>query len=125
MLHHVRPPQPHEFAPNQVLEITPEFLELVLKELRREGFELIALDDVPERLRSGAANRPFAVLTFDDGYRDNVEHAWPVLKRYNAPWTVFVTTDFLDGNGRLWWLELEDAISRLDKMSLSVGGAFI
>ncbi len=125
MLHHVRPQRPREFAPNQVLEITPDFLEFALVELLHEGFELIQLDAVPERLQSGSANRPFAVLTFDDGYRDNVEHAWPVLRRHNAPWTVFVATDFLDGNGRLWWLELEDAISRLDKVSLSVGGALI
>jgi len=125
MLHHVRPQRPREFAPNQVLEITPDFLEFALVELLHEGFELIQLDAVPERLQSGSADRPFAVLTFDDGYRDNVEHAWPVLRRHNAPWTVFVATDFLDGNGRLWWLELEDAISRLDKVSLSVGEAFI
>jgi peptidoglycan/xylan/chitin deacetylase (PgdA/CDA1 family) len=125
MLHHVRPQRSREFAPNQALEITPDFLEFALVELLREGFELIQLDAVPERLQPGSANRPFAVLTFDDGYRDNVEHAWPVLRRHNAPWTVFVATDFLDGNGRLWWLELEDAISRLDKVSLSVGGALI
>jgi peptidoglycan/xylan/chitin deacetylase (PgdA/CDA1 family) len=48
-----------------------------------------------------------------------------MLKRYNAPWTVFVTTDFLDGNGRLWWLELEDAISRLGKVSLCVRGVCV
>src|SRR5215216_5699858 len=111
MLHHVRPRGRRKFAPNQVLEITPEFLELALVELRREGFDLIPLDLVPERLQSGPSDRPFAALTFDDGYRDNVEYAWPVLRRHNVPWTVFVATDFLGGNGRLWWLELEYAIS--------------
>jgi peptidoglycan/xylan/chitin deacetylase (PgdA/CDA1 family) len=122
MLHHVRPRRYREFEPNQVLEITPEFLEFVLLELQRESFDLISLDAVPERLQArGLANRPFAVITFDDGYRDNVEHAWPVLRRHNAPWTIFVTTDFSDGNGRLWWLELEHVISRLDMVSLSVG----
>ena len=122
MLHHVRPQRRREFAPNQVLEITPEFLEFVLLELQRESFDLISLDAVPERLQAhGPADRPFAVLTFDDGYRDNVEHAWPVLRRHNAPWTIFITTAFPDGNGRLWWLELEHVISRLDMVSLSVG----
>jgi peptidoglycan/xylan/chitin deacetylase (PgdA/CDA1 family) len=119
MLHHVRPWRPRAFAPNRVLEITPDFLDVVLAELRCDGFDLIPLDAVPERLRQGPAARPFAVLTFDDGYRDNVEHAWPVLRRRNAPWTLFVTTDFAEGHGRLWWLELEEAIARLDRVTLS------
>jgi len=122
MFHHVRPPRPRQFAPNRVLEITPEFLDLVLTELRREGFDVIPLDAVVDRLRPGPARRPFAALTFDDGYRDNIEHAWPVLRRHNAPWTLFVTTDFVDGRGRLWWLELEEAIGRLDRVVLPGNG---
>jgi peptidoglycan/xylan/chitin deacetylase (PgdA/CDA1 family) len=122
MLHQVRPWRAREFAPNRVLEITPEFLDFILTELRREGFDVIPLDAVPDRLRPGPAGRPFAVLTFDDGYRDNVEHAWPVLRRHNAPWTLFVTTDFVDGRGRLWWLELEEAVARLDRVMLPGNG---
>jgi peptidoglycan/xylan/chitin deacetylase (PgdA/CDA1 family) len=121
MLHHVRPWRPREFAPNRGLEITPEFLDVVLTELRHEGFEIIPLDAVPDRLRHGQRGPPFAALTFDDGYRDNVEHAWPVLRRHNAPWTLFVTTDFLAGQGHLWWIELEDAIARLDRVTLGNG----
>src|ERR1700716_3909136 len=122
MFHHVRPWRPREFAPNRLLEITPEFLDVVLTELRREGFDIVPLDAVPDRLRPGPRGRPFAALTFDDGYRDNVEHAWPVLRRHNAPWTLFVTTDFVDGHGRLWWLELEEAIARLERVVLSRNG---
>lgn len=122
MFHHVRPWRPRRFAPNRLLEITPEYLEVVLTELRRERFDLIPLDVVPERLRADSCRHPFAVLTFDDGYRDNVEHAWPVLKRYSAPWTLFVTTDFADARGRLWWLELEEAIARLDRVCLNCDG---
>lgn len=124
MLHHVRPWRPREFAPNRVLEITPEFLDVVLTDLRREGFDVISLDAVPDQLRPGPAGRPFAVLTFDDGYRDNVAHAWPVLRRHNAPWALFLTTDFVDGRGRLWWLELEQAIARLDRVTLPRNGEF-
>ena len=118
MLHHVRPWRPREFAPNRFLEITPEFLGFVLTELRREGFDIIPLDAVPDQLHPDSRGRPFAALTFDDGYRDNVEYAWPVLRRHRAPWTLFVTTDFADGQGRLWWLELEEAIARLERVVL-------
>jgi peptidoglycan/xylan/chitin deacetylase (PgdA/CDA1 family) len=115
--HHVRPEPPGAYAPNRLLAITPAFLDRVLVDLARRGFEVIGLDAVPERL-AGTDRAPFAVLTFDDGYRDNVEHAAPVLRRHGVPWTLFVTSDFADGHGRLWWLELERAIARLDRVRL-------
>jgi len=46
-----------------------------------------------------------------------------VLKAAHAPWSLFVTTDFADGRGRLWWLELEEAITRLDRVVLRGHGA--
>ena len=122
MFHHVRPEQPRDFAPNRLLEITPAFLDASLQLLASSGFDLVSLDDLPGRLQEGRDGRPFAVLTFDDGYRDNVEHALPVLRRHGAPWTLFVTTDFADGKGRLWWLELEQAIDRLDRLQVGLDG---
>ncbi|HSP23941.1 MAG TPA: polysaccharide deacetylase family protein, partial [Saliniramus sp.] len=109
-LHHVRPAQPRGFSPNRFLEITPEFLETTIAATRSAGFEFVAIDALCERLAGRARGKPFAVLTFDDGYRDNLEHAWPILRRAGVPWTVYVVPDFLDGNGRLWWIELERAI---------------
>ncbi len=119
MGHHVRPAREAGFAPNRLLEITPDFLDLTLGLLAARGFDLVSLDEVPDRLaRQG---RPFAALTFDDGYRDNVEHALPVLRRRDAPATFFVTDDYAQGRGRLWWLELEEAIRRLDRVVVAVG----
>ncbi len=114
--HHVRPEPPGGFAPNALLAITPGFLDRTLGQLKARGFDLIGLDALPDRL-AGGSDRPFAVLTFDDGYRDNVVHAAPVLARHGAPWTLFVTTGFADGTGRLWWIELERAVAALDRVS--------
>ncbi|NOJ39148.1 polysaccharide deacetylase family protein [Bradyrhizobium australiense] len=125
MFHHVRPRRNVAFAPNQLLEITPEFLIAILVELRREGFDIVPIAAVPDRLRSDRRARPFAVLTFDDGYRDNVEYAWPILRQYESPWTIFVTAEFADGRGRLWWLELEQAIGELDRVVISRNGKLL
>jgi peptidoglycan/xylan/chitin deacetylase (PgdA/CDA1 family) len=122
MFHHVRPAQPRDFAPNRLLEIAPAFLDTILDMLERSGFDLVSLDELPARLEGGRDARPFAALTFDDGYRDNVEYALPVLRRRGAPWTLFVTTDFADGKGRLWWLELEQAVDRLDRLRVELDG---
>ncbi len=121
MGHHVRPAEPRGFAPNRLLEITPAFLDRVLGLLRAEGFEIVPLDDVPARLAEPGP--PFAALTFDDGYRDNLEHALPVLRRHGVPATFFVTADYASGRGRLWWLELEEAVRRLDRVEIAVGEA--
>lgn len=120
--HHVRPWRERTFAPNRALEITPEFLRETVLFLRRAGFDILSMDEVPDRLRSRSNARPFAVLTFDDGYRDNLEYAWPILKDLNAPWTLYAVSDFAEGNGCLWWIELERIIEQLDKIRVHIGG---
>lgn len=114
--HHVRPAPADGFAPNRLLEITPAFLEEVLATLDALGFVIVPLDEVPARLAGPEPERPFAVLTFDDGYRDNRDHAAPVLAARGAPWTLFVTRDFALGRGRFWWRELEEAVRRMPRV---------
>jgi peptidoglycan/xylan/chitin deacetylase (PgdA/CDA1 family) len=117
MFHHVRPWPEREFAPNRLLEITPDFLDATLGFVKARGFEIVSLDAALERIRV-PDGPPFVVLTFDDGYRDNVEHALPVLEKHAAPFTMFVTSGFADRTARLWWIELEEAIRRLDRIAV-------
>ncbi len=121
MFHHVRPWQGQAFAPNHILEITPQFLQKVILETRAAGFDIISLDEATERLNrpKPKGQRPFAVFTFDDGYRDNAEHALPVLERHGVPFTLYAATGFADGTARLWWLELEVAIRHLNRVRCS------
>ena len=90
-LHRVRPfaPALPGFAPNALLEITPEFLDAALKRLRDDS---ASKSSIWPRRRAGCRRRGrrFAALTFDDGYRDFTEHALPVLERHAAPATLFL-----------------------------------
>jgi peptidoglycan/xylan/chitin deacetylase (PgdA/CDA1 family) len=123
MLHHVRPYQNGDFAPNRILEITPQFLEVVVQHVLEQGFEPVSMDGVHARLTSGQkSDRPFAAFTFDDGYRDNRDYALPVLKKYDIPMTVYVASDFADGEGKLWWLTLEDVIRNVGQFEVLVDG---
>jgi len=123
MFHRVRPRLQTRFEPNLGLEITPCFLDALLTHLRLRGHDIVSLDDALAVLRSGAApTRPFAVLTFDDGYRDLVEHALPILERHRAPFTAYVTSGFADGTARLWWLELEESVRRLERIDVIAAG---
>ncbi len=112
-LHHVRPAGEPHFDTNELLSITPEFLDATLGLVRSEGYDLVDLDEAAHRITRGASDRFFVALTFDDGYRDNFIHALPVLRRHNAPWTMFVCTGFAARTASLWWLELEAAIRAL------------
>lgn len=109
-MHHVRPAVETGFAPNKILEITPEFLDETIRLIRAQGYELSSLDEIPARLKTDSP--PFAVLTFDDGYRDNAQYALPVLKAHKAPFAIYATTGFADGTAPLWWLDLEEVIAR-------------
>ncbi len=126
MLHHVRPGpvDSHEprFAPNAILEITPEYLESVILRVRALGLDIISLDEVHERLRSGNTGNRFVCFTFDDGYLDNMEVAFPVLEAHGCPMTVYVATSFPDGTAELWWLALEQVIAGTDCLEVEIGG---
>ncbi|MGA8079179.1 MAG: polysaccharide deacetylase family protein [Xanthobacteraceae bacterium] len=80
-------------------------LAQILGWLRRQGVALVTVDDAVERLKvpSGA---PFAAFTFDDGYADTLTHALPVMERFQAPFTLYVTTAMITGDLDAWWLGL-------------------
>jgi peptidoglycan/xylan/chitin deacetylase (PgdA/CDA1 family) len=121
MLHHVRPPRAGALRMNRGLAITPEFLAETIETLLELGFDLVSLDQAVAILAQGGHSRPFAALTFDDGYRDNLEYAEPVLRRYGAPYAIYVAPGFADGAVRAWWEDLETAIQHLPRVAVRLG----
>jgi peptidoglycan/xylan/chitin deacetylase (PgdA/CDA1 family) len=121
-LHHVRPPRPGRFQPNHLLEVTPRFLTRVVKSLRRSGLDFVSLDEMYRRMTEGDFSRRFVCLTFDDGYRDTLQWAYPILKEAGVPFAVYVPTSFPDRLGELWWLVLEAVIARNDRIGLVIDG---
>jgi peptidoglycan/xylan/chitin deacetylase (PgdA/CDA1 family) len=120
-LHHVRPSRPEEFQPNRLLEITPQFLDDVLVELRHSGLDLVSLDEMHRRLVEGDFRRRFVCITIDDGYRDTLQWAYPILRRHQAPFTVYIPTSFPDRVGELWWLVLEAVVARNQAVHVRFG----
>ena len=121
-LHQVRPPRPGRFQPNRLLEIAPRFLSRVVSDLRRSGLDLVSLDELHRRLVERDFSRRFVCLTFDDGYRDTLQLAYPILKAEGAPFAVYVATSFPDRLGELWWLALEAVIARNNRIGLTIDG---
>src|ERR1700754_1195090 len=125
MLHHVRPRRERAFQPNHHLEITPDFLRATLTHLRASGIEIVTVDEMYQRLMARDFSRRFACFTFDDGYRDNRDFALPVMREFDAPFTVYVASDFAQGTGRLWWVALQKVIARADSIEVDIGGAAV
>jgi peptidoglycan/xylan/chitin deacetylase (PgdA/CDA1 family) len=122
MLHQVSCEPVQEFEPNRILKVTPDFLDAVVGWVLDAGFEVIALDAVRERLQHGGERPPFACFTFDDGYRDNRDHAYPIFKRRNLPFAIYAATDFADGRADLWWLTLEEVLRTASHITLGIKG---
>lgn len=70
-------------------------------------YTIIPLGQLAECLRQSAPIPPRAlVITFDDGWRDNFTLAYPILRKYRAPATIFVSTDFVETNLKFWFLRI-------------------
>jgi glycosyltransferase involved in cell wall biosynthesis/peptidoglycan/xylan/chitin deacetylase (PgdA/CDA1 family) len=81
-----------------------------MEALAGSGVEVLRLDAALELLRRPVEGR-FACVTFDDGYRDNLEHAVPILSELGLPATVFVVTHLLDGRPFPWHRSAPPALS--------------
>lgn len=121
-MHHVRPARTDAFQPNALLEIEPAFLETLIEYFRYKKVDIVSLAEARRRLREQDYNKRFVAFTLDDGYRDNLEHAWPIFKRHGVPAALFVATSFADKLGLLWWVALERAIAATDRIVIEVDG---
>ncbi len=71
-------------------------------ELLSRRFNVLTLTELVERSKTGDLPPNAVAVTFDDGYRDNYEYAYPVLKRYGMPATIFLATGCIGTSGMPW-----------------------
>ena len=107
---------------NAGLEVTPEYLENTIRFLRQNNYEIVSLTRAAKILNGDHGGKKFAVFTFDDGYVDNYLHAYPIFKKYEVPFNIYVTTNLPDGEGILWWYLLEDLILRENRIEFELNG---
>ncbi|MBI5653671.1 MAG: polysaccharide deacetylase family protein [Chloroflexi bacterium] len=111
MYHYISVPPPDADKYRLDLSVTPANFEAQMEYLAVEGFTPITVSDLAAHLLYGAPLPPKPIaLTFDDGYMDNYQYAFPVLKKYKFTATFNVITDFIDGKrpGYMTWNNLEE-----------------
>jgi peptidoglycan/xylan/chitin deacetylase (PgdA/CDA1 family) len=108
------------FQPHAAREITPEFLDRLIRALKRWKYDIVSIDEACRRAVMLPMPRRFACLTFDGGYKDVVTQGYPVLARHGVPFAIYLPTAFPDGLGEAWWLALEDVVARETRVSLLI-----
>lgn len=82
----------------------------------QEHFELLHLDDwISARARRAPLPRLACAITFDDGWRDNYQYAYPLLERARIPATIFCVTDAFGGTYQFWTTQLARQLARSDR----------
>lgn len=82
--------------------VTPACFEKHLQFLKKH-YDILPLSELSRRLMAGNLNGNEAAITFDDGYKDNLTNALPLLEKYNIPATIFVTTSSLGEKASFEW----------------------
>lgn len=126
MLHRVAEYDKSRLVPNEDLKVSPAFLQKTIEKYRKAGFAFLSLDEVYDIITGkNKMDKPFVAITLDDGYLDNYTTAYPIFKRNNVPFCIFVATDFPDKRALLWWISIEDLILANNKIQLSDGSNYI
>ena len=90
--------------------ISTALFEQEMKHLARH-YRVVSLGGILEHLEDGSPE-PLLAITFDDGYQDNYQNAFPVLQRYGLPATIFLTTGSIDSRDPLWFEQLAEALKK-------------
>ena len=107
-------------AVNRELEVTPAFLEQTILKYKSAGYRFVSLDEVQQQVESREhAQHKFVCFTFDDGYADNYKLAYPIFKKHNCPFAIYIATDFPDKKALLWWYHLQEILLENERLELN------
>lgn len=121
MYHRVSPKQDNwSFEP-----INPQSFERQMQYFCR-SCEILSLDKLAQYIQQGKSLPEKAVvITFDDGYKDNYLYAYPILKKYHVPATIFLATGHIGTSKLFWWDKVSYAIqhTRVEELGLNELGS--
>ena len=102
--------------------VTPDTFNQHLQFLK-ERFTVISLKELSANLigkRDSSFEKPVCVITFDDGWKDFYDHAFPLLCKYSLPATVFLPTGYIGTNNKFWTDIFANLLLLKENISLDV-----
>lgn len=88
----------------------------------QKNFDILPLREAITKLNKGTIKKPTAVITFDDGYLNNYTNALPILEKFGAPATIFLTTNFIDSPSTIWTGRLQEIFATTQHKNLTWKG---
>ena len=110
---------PHHIGrdyPLQSMLMARDHFEAQMAHLSRH-YRVLPFHDAIKRLQADELPPRSVAVTFDDGYADNCQYAWPIMKKYGIPGLVFVVTGVLDRTHYLWWDAIWKAMPTLVRLA--------
>lgn len=126
MFHMVRPKGDY-IAAIDSLRVSPEYFEKILMEKKKQ-VEFVPIDEVPARIKKQRrGQKPFGVVTFDDGYDDNFTYAYPILQKLQIPFVIYVSVNLVNDHALIWNypLIIERIIQKNAVLKLGNGETYI
>ena len=91
------------------LSVSPEGFAREMKFLHENHYNVVGLDKIVSYMKKKERVPPKTIaITFDDGFHNNYEYAYPVLKKYNLPATIFVIVNNVNKPGWMTWSEIKE-----------------
>ena len=84
----------------------------------KDNFNIVSLKEMAERIKTDRDISRCCAITFDDGWKDNFYHAFPVLEKFSLPATIFLATGFVGTNRLFWPEELTYYLKRAQEASM-------
>ena len=108
MYHRILPDEKIKEDLDLGLAISCSHFENQIKILKSK-YKIYSMDEFIDNLKKGKS-KFMLTITFDDGYKDNLLYALPILEKFEVPALIYITTNFLELNVNLWWHELMETI---------------
>jgi peptidoglycan/xylan/chitin deacetylase (PgdA/CDA1 family) len=107
-LHSVLPDD--DVLPKENNHVSRRFLDAAVAYYKKNGIAIVTLDEALN-MAVNQRDKPYVCFTFDDGYRDNASLALKIFDKYDAPFTIYITSAALDRSmGEYWWGQLRHVV---------------
>ena len=104
-------------GPDSSLVMSVSMFEEQMKFLS-ETYRVLSMDDFLKHIESDS-NEFVIVITFDDGYKDNLVYALPILEKYKIPSTIYIITRLPQGDTWMWWYEIWDHLNTVQYLAFN------
>ena len=115
--------KPSPDAAERVYEITPSKLIALIESRLKRGFHFVSLAQIQEMIASNVYDKKFISITLDDGYEDNLTVAYPIFKKYNIPFCIFIAKSYICEGRNPYTFMTEDQIREINKDPLCTIGS--